>query len=468
MKNKFSAWFKEIFSDKEFYKTLMVIAIPITLQNLIGSSLNMIDTLMIGMVGENELAAVGLSNQFFLLVLMGITGISSGVAIFTSQFWGQKDIPNIRRMLGYSLMGVTVVTGIATVFVLLFSQQIMRFFTPDAEVIRLGAQYLRVVAMSYIFTAITFAYNFSLRSIGRTTLPMIVSIVAVIINIVFNYVFIFGKFGAPALGVVGAALGTTIARVFETILLVSVVYIRKGVLAASFRELIDISRDLVSRVTGPVIFVVLNELCWGAGMVVYAAAYGHISPGAAASVQISSTVANVSTVMVFGIAGAAATMVGNKIGEGKEEEGRIYAKRISVISIFFALIISTFLALSAGGIVSLFSVSAQVAKASKTILYITSGILVVRTFNVVMIVGVLRGAGDAKVALIIEIVTMWFVGVPLALLGSFILKWPVEAVVAIVSLEEVAKFIFCVYRFRSGKWVHNIISDMPGAEAVTS
>lgn len=460
---KISVWFNKIFKDKSFYKKLIIIAIPITLQNLIGSSLNMIDTLMIGMVGENQLAAVGLANQFFLVVLMGITGIGSGVAIFTSQFWGKKDILNIRRMLGFSLIGVMITTTIATIFVLIFPRQIMRFFTPDAEVVRLGAQYLRVVSLSYIFTAITFAYSFSLRSIGDTTLPMIVSIIAVLINIVFNYIFIFGHFGAPELGVAGAALATTISRVVETIVLVSVVYVRKGVLAAKFKELVDISKDMISRIVVPVTFVLLNELCWGLGMVVYSAAYGHISAGAAASVQISNTVANLSTVLVFGLAGAAATMVGNKIGEGKEEEGKLYATRIAVISVLFAIVLSSVLALSSGAIVSLFAVSAKVASASRTILYITSGILILRTVNVIMIVGIMRGGGDAKAALIIEIVTMWFVGVPMALLGSFVLKWPVEAVVAIVSLEEAAKFVLCIYRFSSGKWVHNIISDLPEA-----
>lgn len=460
MKSRVSIWIDEIFNDKKFYKKLMIIAVPIVLQNLIGSSLNMIDTLMVGMVGENELAAVGLANQFFLLILMGITGITGGTAIFTSQFWGKGDIKNIRRMLGICLISVVGITTIGTIFVLIFPYQIMRFFTPDTILINLGTQYFRVVAISYVFTAITFSYNFSLRSIGRTTLPMVVSIIAVLINVICNYIFIFGHFGAPALGVVGAALGTAIARIVETTILVGIVYLRKGVLAAKFSELIDVSREMISRITMPVVFVVLNELCWGLGMVVYSAAYGHIGAGAVASVQISSTVANLSTVLVFGLAGAASTMVGNKIGEGEEAVGKLYAKRIAILSMLFAVILSSILALSSRAIVGLFAVSLQVASASLTILYITSGILVLRTFNVVMIVGILRGGGDAKVALYIEMITMWLVGVPMALLGAFILKWPIEAVFAIVALEEVVKFILCLYRFKSGKWAHNIILDL--------
>lgn len=463
MKNKFLAWCDHIFNDKSFYKTLMMIAIPITLQQLIGSSLNMVDTLMIGMVGENQLAAVGLANQFFLIILMGITGISSGAAIFTSQYWGKKDIVSIRRMLGVSLIGVAIVTSVGTICVLLFPQHIMRFFTPDLEVITLGAQYLRVVCISYLFTAISFAYSFSLRSIGDTALPMAVSAVAVVANIIFNYMFIFGHFGAPQLGVVGAALATTIARIIEVIILISVVYLRKGVFAATFKELFYIPKDLIKRVSNPITFVVLNELCWGLGMVVYSAAYGHISAEAVASVQISNTVVNLLTVMMFGLAGAAATMVGNKIGEGAEEEGELYGKRIIVVGVMFAVVVSVVLALGASRIVGIFAVSSTVARAAIRILYITSLILVLRTVNVVIIIGVQRGGGDAKVALLIEIITMWFVGVPMALIGAFVLRWPIEAVVALVSLEELAKFILSMYRFRSGKWAHNVISDTPKA-----
>lgn len=460
MKNKIMQWLKEIFADKKFNKSLLIIALPITFQNLIGSSLNMIDTLMIGKVGENEIAAVGLANQVFLVILMAMVGISSGTSIFISQFWGKKDVVNIRKMLGVALIGSMGTTLIATIVVLMYPHKVMRFFTPDLVIINLGAEYLTVVAISYIFTAITIAYSFSLRSIGQTRIPLVVNIIAVLINIAGNYIFIFGKLGSPALGVAGAALGTTIARVCEMVILVSVIYWRKGVLAAKFKELIDISKHLIIRVAKPITLVVLNELCWGFGVVVYAAAYGHISAGASASIQISNTITNLSTVMVFGMASAAATMVGNKIGAGQEEEGKLYAKRIAIMAALWGIIMSGVLALSASAIVGTFSISEQVARSSRIVLYITSALLVLRTFNITMIVGIQRGGGDAKAGLIIEASSMWLVGVPMALIGSFVLGWPVEAVVALVSIEEITKAILCMYRFRSGKWVNNIISDI--------
>lgn len=467
MKYKINKWFKELFCDKEFYKKLFIIAFPITLQNLITSSLNMVDILMVGQLGENAIAAVGLANQMFLLILMAIIGVSSGISVFISQFWGKKDIENIHRMLGIALISSVGIATISTIFVAIYPKQIMKFFTLDSNVIELGISYLLFVCVSYIFTAITFVYNFSLRSIGQTTISMLVSIVAVLINVLCNYIFIFGNFGAPALGVAGAALGTTIARVCETFMLVGFIYWKKGVLAARFSQLVDISKELVFKISKPVTLVLLNEMFWGSGTVVYAAAYGHINADATAAVQISNTVTNFCTVMIFGMSSAAATMVGNKIGEGDEEGGRLYAKRIAIIASSCGVIISILLALLAAPIVTIFFVSPQVAKSSEMILYITAIILTLRVFNIIMIVGVLRGGGDAKAGLIIEGGTMWLVGVPMALIGVFWLHWPVEAVVALVALEEVTKCICCLYRFVSGKWVHNIIANLAPKKATS-
>lgn len=467
MKNKIQGWHKKLFYDKEFYKKLFIIAFPITLQNLIGSSLNMIDTLMIGKVGENEIAAVGLANNIFLLILMAIIGISSGSSVFMAQFWGKKDVKNIHRMLGVALMGAVGVTLVSTIVVAFFPKKVMEFFSPDPVIIQLGIEYLLIVCISYVFTAITFVYNISMRSIGQTTVSMLVSIVAVLINVICNYIFIFGNFGAPAMGVAGAALGTTIARICETIILLGFIYLRRSVLAASFKQLIDIPRELVANITKPIIFVLLNEMFWGSGAVVYAAAYGHISARATASIQIANNITNISTVMIFGMSSAAATMVGNKIGEGDEEGGKLYAKRIIIIASLCGVVISGILALTAAPIVNIFSVSAEVAKSAQNILYITAGILTMRVFNIIMVVGIQRGGGDAKAGLLIEGATMWLVGVPMALIGVFLLHWPVEAVVALVALEEVTKCICCIYRFTSGKWVHNVIANLTSSNEDT-
>ena len=210
--------------DKEFYATLLRITIPIALQNLISASLNMIDTLMIGQLGENQIAAVGLANEVFFLLNLFLFGICSGTGIFVAQFWGKGDIKNIRRVLGLSIFCGLGISGIFTFVALAMPEKALGVFTRDPAVIELGVSYLSIVGLSYVMTAITYTYAFALRNTAQPKIPMILSAIAVVTNAVFNYILIFGKLGLPAMGVRGAALATVIARALELGLVLWVVY----------------------------------------------------------------------------------------------------------------------------------------------------------------------------------------------------------------------------------------------------
>ncbi|MBE3102484.1 MAG: polysaccharide biosynthesis C-terminal domain-containing protein, partial [Firmicutes bacterium] len=193
--------FNYLFEDKQFYKTLLHLAIPIAAQNLVSSSLNMVDTIMIGGLGEIEIAAVGQANQLFFLFSLLLFGVNSGSAIFTAQFWGKRDVKNIRRVLGIGLMTSIIAAAFFTVLALIFPKQVMSIFSSDIVVIAVGSDYLRIVGWSYVITAITFTFSSILRSTEQAKIPMIFSIVALLTNTVLNYVLIFGKFGFPMLGV---------------------------------------------------------------------------------------------------------------------------------------------------------------------------------------------------------------------------------------------------------------------------
>lgn len=195
----------------------------------------------------------------------------------------------------------------------------MALFNNDPRVIQLGVGYLKIVLVSYLFTSITIIYNFALRSIGKTILPMLISGLALICNAFFNYVFIFGKMGAPALGVEGAALATVIARVVEAIILAWVVYKGKGALAATFKELSDVSLEFFKKSYQTILPVILNDLCWGFGTMAYAVVYGRMGTQAVAAVQICNTIGNLFMVAIFGMSSAAVVMVGHSIGAGEYE-----------------------------------------------------------------------------------------------------------------------------------------------------
>src|SRR3712207_3244096 len=276
-------WFKEdIIKDKAFYKKLFFITIPIVIQNLIASSLNMLDTLMIGKVGEVELAAVGIANQYYFLYSLIAMGIGAGCGVFIAQLWGKRDKENIKRALGIGLIGGGIISIMFMSVGIIIPEKIMALFNKDPRVIKIGSEYLVIVAISYFFSSITFNYAAALRSIENTVLPMVASFIGLIANGVLNYVFIFGKLGITPMGVKGAAIATVIARTTECLIILISVYAKNKVLNAKIKELISPSKKVIDAIYKVTIPIVLNEACWGLGNVTYAAIYGRIGTGAAA------------------------------------------------------------------------------------------------------------------------------------------------------------------------------------------
>ena len=257
------------------------------------------------------------------------------------------------------------------------------------------------------------------------------------------------------MGVKGAAIATLIARVLETTILIAYIYISKSVLAGNMKELFSFSRDFVKMIFITMIPVLLNEGCWGLGSVMYNVIYGRIGTQAIASVQIATTVYNLFMVVIFGIGSASLVIVGNEIGRGDKDKGYKYGKKC----VMLGCIVSLGLILLSNQIVTLYDVSEQVRIWARNILYVIAFIMVIRVYNIIIIVGVLRGGGDAKVSLAIEASTMWLIGVPVAFIGAFILKLPVYQVYALCTLEEIVKGVFCLRRFKSKKWINNLVEQ---------
>lgn len=442
--------------DKKFMSRLLKIALPIMIQNLVASSVNMADTIMVGNLGEVAIAAVGIANQYFFFFTMIIIGIASGCSVFIAQYWGKKDLSNMNRILGLGLGSVLLVSAVFMAAGFIAPERIIAVFNKDAAVMELGTNYLTIVLFSYGFTGLTFIYSYSLRSIGNTMTPLVVNFISLLTNIALNYVLIFGKLGFPALGVEGAAIATLIARVVETLILITLVYRGKGVFAAKLADLKDFNRSFVKKSYRIILPVLLNDVLWAMASLIYSVVYGRMGVGAMASIQIANTVSNMFMVVTFGMASAAAIMIGNSVGRGKADQTMAYARKFLVVSLYAGIILGIALALSTPLILSLFNVSPEVRNSTSIILYIISFIFIIRFMGMVIIVGILRGAGDARNALVIEGITMWFIGVPLTVLGAFVFKLPVHLVYGLAILEEITKFIWGFQRLRSRKWINNI------------
>lgn len=448
---------RKVFKDKAFITTMLTLALPITLQSFITSSLNLVDNLMIGKLGEEAIAAVGLANQYFFIFTLCLSGINAGASVFMSQYWGKKDVKSIKKVLGLDLSIGFIASIVFGGAALIFAESIMGVLSRDIMVIELGSQYLRIIGITFIFTNFTQGFSSALRSSEQPKTPMYASLIGVICNAFLNWVFIFGNLGAKPMGVAGAALATSIARALEIAYIIYMIYVKNNIVASKIKELFAFDFSFVKTYFNTSISVIANELLWSLGMTAFSIAYAQIGTSAVATMQIATTLNNMFMVLCIGLASAAAIMVGNKIGANEENVAVDYSHKIGKVAPALGLIIGISVWVLAPAIVRPFNVEAETFKATVTVLRIMALICPIRSYNVVMIVGIFRGGGDTLYSTLVQLGTIWFYAVPMAFIGAIVLSLPVTAVYFLICSEEFIKIIFERSRLKSGKWIRSVV-----------
>ena len=448
---------RETFEDKSFIRKTITIGIPIAFQGLLNTLLNLVDNMMIGSLGETSIAAVGLANKVFFVFTLLLFGIVSGSSVLTAQYFGKKDVKNIRRVLGLSL--IIGLTG-AFIFMLgglFIPESVMKIFTPNENTIKIGVSYLSIVAISYPLTAITNCYIALLRATNKVKAPVFISIAAILVNVVLNYTFIYGHFGFEALGVRGAAIATVIARLVEVVSILAVVYISKGEAAAKIKELINFNKEFIKKYFIIVSPVIANEFVWGLGVTMYSLVYGRMGDSAVASITITQNVEQICVVIFQGLSAATAVILGNELGANKIEKADKHAKGFFVLQFMLTIVMATVCLTIRKPLINLFNVDGKVASDIVKCLNVFIIYLPFRMFNLVNIVGVLRSGGDTKASLLLDMTGVWLVGIPFAFLGGIVLKLPIYYVYAMITIEEVYKFILGFIRYRKKKWLKKIV-----------
>ena len=444
--------------DRSFLRELLIIAIPISFQQLINASLNMIDVVMVGQLGETAIAALGLSNQVFFVLILILFGATSGMAIFTAQFWGKNEIEPIRKVLGMSLIISTSVALIFTLAAVLIPETVLGFYTTDVEVIKLGSSYLRIVGFTYIPIAIATAYIAVLRSIQLIRMTVIVTIAALIFKTILGYALIFGIGGLPALGVRGAAIGTASGWTLELVLLLILVYTQKTPLAANPLAFFSFDWSFFVRVLTTVLPAVANEFFWSLGISTYNAIYAHIGTDAIAAININATIEELGFVVFMGLGNACAVMVGNRIGAKRNAEAFEIVRHVIFLGVVFAIAVGVIIFFLRDAVVRLYDLSPEGVNNVRMLMLVMASCLWIRMFNFTVFIGALRAGGDTRFALIMEICSIWLIGVPAAYVGGFVLHLPVYWVYLMVILEEVAKAFVSWWRFNSRKWIHDLVN----------
>jgi putative MATE family efflux protein len=444
--------------DRSFLRELLVIAIPISFQQLINASLNMIDVIMVGQLGESAIAAMGLSNQVFFVLILILFGATSGMAIFTAQFWGKQEIDPIRKVLGMSLLTAIFFALLFTLAATLIPETVLGFYTTDTEVIKLGSSYLRIVGFTYIPIAIATSYIAVLRSIQLIRITVVATISALIFKTILGYALIFGIGGLPALGVRGAAIGTASGWTLELVLLLVLIYTQKTPLAANPLTFFSFDMSFFGRVLRTVLPAVANEMFWSVGITTYNAIYAHIGTDSIAAINVNATIEELGFVVFMGLGNACAVMVGNRIGAGRKDEAYETVRSVAIMGMAFAIGIGVIIFCLRDAVVGLYDLSPNGVNNVRWLLLMMACTLWIRMFNFSIFIGALRAGGDTRFALIMEICSIWLIGVPAAYIGAFVFRLPVYWVYLMVILEEVAKAFVSAWRFRSRRWIHDLVN----------
>ena len=418
-----------------------------------------ITTLMTGQLGDVSLAAIGLTNQLYFILTLAGFGIGSGSAIFTAQFWGKKNSEDISKVVGVSLSLGLIIGAIFMLVALFIPEMFLRLFTTDEQVIGLGIKLLRIVAPSFLVTPITYIYSLILRSTGNVRLPMQSSTIGVILNILLGYVLIFGKLGIPAQGAQGAAYANLAARILEGLLLVYLAYYLKTPLAAKIQQMLSFDWKFLKILLSKVLPVMVNELLWSVGISTYSAIFARISTEAIAAISIKTSIEDLMFVPFLGIIHSCSIIVGNAIGSGEQEKSYDYVRQSSRITVILGAIIGSLLIAGRGWITSLYNITDTSAYFTSSILAILGAVLWLRTVNTLFFLGMMRSGGDTRFAYWMDVGAMWLIGVPSALLAAFVFDLPVYYVYLISMSEEVIKFFISIWRFRSRRWIHNLVSS---------
>lgn len=343
--------------DKKFYKSVLIVAIPLMIQQLISSSVNLIDNMMVGQLGDAALGGVAAVNRFYMIANFGTMGVINAAAIFIAQFFGAEKIKEMKQSFRFSLISGLLIVIPFCLIGLFVPEWILRFFTNDADIISLGLQYILVASFTFLPLAFSYSIAGAMRAIGETKVPLYAGTLAVIVNCIGNYCLIFGKFGCPMLGVQGAAYATLIARIVEVLILLVVLKMKDYPFKTRIRDIFDVPFDLVKNILIKAAPLTLNELLWSFGMATLFKFYGTRGPEAMSGYSVASTISDLFFVLFGGMAAATNVMVSQPLGANKLEEGRKNGYRMIGTSIILACIFAVMLFGSSFVIPSFYEIS---------------------------------------------------------------------------------------------------------------
>ena len=451
-----------IVKDKSFYKLLFSITLPIAAQNLITFTVSMADSLMLGKVGEIALSAANLANQLFFILMIVTFGVTSASMVFASQYWGKGDVYSMKRIITIMLRVAFVVSLAASALALLMPETVMSWYSNDAEVIAAGADYLRIIGWVYPIYAVTNAMVCIFRSAHVVKISIVVYLVSLVVNIFFNWVFIFGNIGAQEMGVAGAALETAIARVAEFIILIIYLAFFEKTINYRISDFFVPVKDYVGAFIKTGAPVILNEAVWSIGTSMLSMIIGHISTEFVSANSIANVIWQCVWVIISGMGNATAVIIGNAVGIG-EDKDLIKQKATSVILVAFCMGVAAAatLLIIRGPIINFYDVSPETKALAYELIVSYAAIIILQAMSVQYVVGIFRGGGDTKFAMLIDVAFLWLFSIPLGAYTGLVLKWAPPLVYLMLRCDELIKCTVGLFHMLGGKWIKDITVRTP-------
>lgn len=442
--------------DKRFYKTLFLLAVPIALQNLVTFSVGLLDNVMIGALGDTAISGVYMGNQIQTLLQIFSGGIEGAILVLAAQYWGKRDTESIKKIVSIGLRLTVAFGAIVTAVCATAPRWVISIFTGQSQIIESGAGYLGTVAFSYVFFCLTQALIASMRSVEAPRIGLYVSIVSLFINGLLNYVLIFGRLGAPALGVRGAAIATLAARIAESAIMTVYVFILDKRLALRVRDIFRTDKTLLRdflRFGAPII---AGQLVWAANILSTSAIMGRQgSEGVVAALSVANTLHNLAYVVMNGMSGAVGIITGKTIGRGEEKLMREYAKTAQMLFLALGLLTGGTLRLLRDPYISVYSISPAAREQAKALINVISVTMIGTCYQAACLFGLVRSGGDISFVLKNDCFFVFLVVLPSALIATA-LSAPPWVVFACLKCDQILKCLVAAAKINRFNWMKNL------------
>lgn len=444
------------FSD--FIRRVLALGIPIALQSLLMSSLGFVDSLMISQLGTQEVAAAGIGARIFWVSIVFVWGLSSGMGILLAQYWGAQDETGLKKNLALGTSVTQLFAFIAFAICFFTPELLPGLFNPNAEVLALSTSYVQLLGIAMLFSGFGIAADTALRSIGQTRINLYLSIMEISLNVTLNYILIFGHFGAPALGLVGAGIGSVIARFVRLVAVIAIIYLKFPVLALRWLNVVNaFERTVLSKFFTITYPIVVGTFIWCAGIFTFHLILGRMGVTELATMAVITPLESIGLSVAHGLSSAAGIMIGNSLGASQFSLSSTYAR--------WALKSSVILGASLGGILLILqttilkfygALSQEVIDLMIVSFPVVALSILMRTINITLIVGVLRSGGDSKFCMNMDFVCQWVWAIPITALGAIVFNWSFPVVLLMMVSEEIIKVVPACWRVFSDKWINNL------------